>query len=64
MSSKIYGNESFMLKSGDGIGDIDIQALLKFHKINKKYANVTSVQPSGRFDAFNLDNNKNILSFQ
>jgi len=61
---KYIGNESFMLTYGDGVGDIDIQALLKFHEMHKKYATVTSVQPSGRFGALNLDNKKNVLSFQ
>ncbi len=61
---KYIGNESFMLTYGDGVGDIDVKALLKFHKMHKKYATVTSVQPSGRFGALNLDNNKNVLSFQ
>jgi len=61
---KYTGNESFMLTYGDGVGDIDIQALLKFHRTHKKYATVTSVQPSGRFGALNLDNNQNVSSFQ
>lgn len=58
------GNEPFMLTYGDGVGDVDIKALLQFHKTHKKYSTVTSVQPSGRFGALNLDNNKNVLSFQ
>ncbi len=61
---KYIGNEAFMLTYGDGVGNVDIHALLKFHKSHKKYATVTSVQPSGRFGALNLDNNKNVVSFQ
>jgi len=61
---KYIGNEAFMLTYGDGVGNVDIHALLTFHKSHKKYATVTSVQPSGRFGALNLDNNKNVLSFQ
>ncbi len=61
---KYIGSEPFMLTYGDGVGNIDIQALLEFHKAHKKYATVTSVQPSGRFGALNLDNDKNVLSFQ
>jgi len=58
------GNETFMLTYGDGIGNIDIRELLQFHKKHRKYATVTSVQPSGRFGALNLDENKNVVSFQ
>ena len=61
---KYIGNETFMLTYGDGVGNVDIHALLKFHQSHKKYATVTSVQPSGRFGALNLDNNKTVLSFQ
>jgi len=43
---KYIGNEAFMLTYGDGVGNVDIQALVKFHKSHKKYATVTSVQPS------------------
>jgi glucose-1-phosphate cytidylyltransferase len=43
------GDETFMLTYGDGVGDIDIKKLLEFHRSKKKYATVTSVQPSGRF---------------
>ncbi len=58
------GNETFLMTYGDGVGNIDIQELLKFHKKHKKYATLTSVQPSGRFGALNLDENKNVISFQ
>jgi glucose-1-phosphate cytidylyltransferase len=58
------GNETFLMTYGDGVGNIDIQELVKFHKKHKKYATLTSVQPSGRFGALNLDENKNVVSFQ
>lgn len=61
---KYVGNETFMLTYGDGVGDVDIDALLKFHRQNKKHVTVTSVQPSGRFGSLNLDEKKNVVSFQ
>lgn len=61
---KYIENETFMLTYGDGVGDVDISELLKFHKKHDKYATVTAVQPSGRFGALNVDENNNILSFQ
>lgn len=47
----------FMLTYGDGVGEVDIDALLNFHKKNGKHITVTAVQPSGRFGALNLDGN-------
>lgn len=52
----------FLLTYGDGVGEIDIQALIKFHKTNNKSITVTAVQPSGRFGALNLDGH-NVSSF-
>ncbi|WP_207495258.1 glucose-1-phosphate cytidylyltransferase [Aridibaculum aurantiacum] len=49
------GNEPFMLTYGDGVGDIDISALVNVHKREKKFCTVTAVQPSGRFGALNLN---------
>ncbi len=61
---KYVGNETFMLTYGDGVGNVDIGALLKYHRQNKKHVTVTSVQPSGRFGSLNLDEKKNVVSFQ
>jgi glucose-1-phosphate cytidylyltransferase len=58
------GDETFMLTYGDGVGDINIKKLMEFHRYKKKYATVTSVQPSGRFGSLVLDDKKNVLSFQ
>lgn len=61
---KYIGNETFMLTYGDGVGDVDMRGLLKFHQENNKYATVTSVQPSGRFGSLIMDERKTVLSFQ
>ncbi len=61
---KYIENKTFMLTYGDGVGNIDIAELLKFHKKYNKYATVTAVQPSGRFGSLNIDDKNNILSFQ
>lgn len=57
------GNETFMLTYGDGVGNINITDLAKYHKDNKKLATVTAVQPMGRFGALNIDNQDRVLSF-
>ena len=49
------GNERFFLTYGDGVSDVNINKLLKFHKKQNCYATLTAVQPPGRYGAFNLD---------
>jgi glucose-1-phosphate cytidylyltransferase len=43
------GNEPFMLTYGDGLADIDLNALLNFHHSHGKMVTVTAVRPSARF---------------
>ncbi|WP_047986108.1 glucose-1-phosphate cytidylyltransferase [Ornithinibacillus californiensis] len=58
------GNEPFMLTYGDGVADIDISQLVKFHKTKGKLATLTATQPSGRFGALELSNDQQILAFR
>jgi len=60
---KYIGKSSFMMTYGDGVGDIDIGDLLKFHKKSGKYATVTAVQPAGRFGALNIGGSDLVNSF-
>jgi glucose-1-phosphate cytidylyltransferase len=57
------GDETFCCTYGDGVGDIDITALIDFHKRSGRLASLTGVQPPGRFGAIDLDKDK-VLSFQ
>ena len=43
------GNQTFRVTYGDGVGNIDINNLIKFHKSHKKLATVTAVRPQARF---------------
>ena len=43
------GNQTFMVTYGDGVGNIDIKNLIKFHKSHKKLATVAAVRPQARF---------------
>ena len=45
----------FMATYGDGVGDVDITALLAFHKAHGKLATVTAVRPPARFGGLELD---------
>jgi len=61
---KYVGDESFMLTYGDGVGDIDIPALINFHKNSGRLATLTAVQPHGRFGAIELGSNDRIDAFE
>lgn len=52
---KYIGNEDFMLTYGDGVADVDLNSLLKFHKSHGKIATVTAVQPEGRFGSMDIN---------
>jgi glucose-1-phosphate cytidylyltransferase len=60
---KHLNKEAFLLTYGDGVADIDITALVKFHRENKKYCTVTAVQPSGRFGALDIIDHNRVNSF-
>lgn len=49
-------NETFCLTYGDGLSDIAIKNLIKFHREQNKPATLTAVRPSGRFGALEFTN--------
>jgi len=55
---KYLKNETFLLTYGDGVSDININKLIKFHKKNKKMVTVTAVRPPARFGALEIRGNK------
>jgi glucose-1-phosphate cytidylyltransferase len=57
------GSESFCLTYGDGVADVDVGALVDFHKKHGCKATVTAIQPPGRYGALNLDGSV-VSSFQ
>jgi len=57
-------DETFMLTYGDGVADIDIKALLKFHKENAKLATLTSIQLPGRFGNIETTDKGLVTKFQ
>jgi glucose-1-phosphate cytidylyltransferase len=46
---KYVGKEDFMLTYGDGVGNVDLNALLKYHQSHGRSLTVTGVRPPGRF---------------
>lgn len=50
------GGETFCMTYGDGVSDVNISQLIKFHKAQDTLATLTAVQEPGRFGVFKLDN--------
>jgi glucose-1-phosphate cytidylyltransferase len=58
------GNEACLITYGDGVADIDLNALLAFHKSHGKLVTVTAVRPSARFGELKIDSEQRVTSFQ
>jgi len=57
------GDEPFMLTYGDGVSNVNITELLKFHHTHRKIGTLTAIRPPGRFGALQLRNGQEIMSF-
>jgi glucose-1-phosphate cytidylyltransferase len=49
------GNSTFMLTWGDGVSDVDLRALVDFHRSHGRLATMTAVRPPARFGHLELD---------
>ena len=61
---KYIGNEPFMLTYGDGVSDVNIDDLLKFHKAHGKIATLTAINVDQRFGVLDINSNNNIEAFR
>lgn len=57
------GNEPFMCTYGDGVSDIDISALLEFHKFHGKSCTITAIQPGNKFGVLDIGDGQIINKF-
>jgi len=57
------GNEPFLLTYGDGLADLDIDALIRFHQSHGKMATVSAVHPGARFGELDIKDNM-VISFK
>ena len=60
---KYLGNETFMMTYGDGLSDVDLKKLLRFHVKSKKLVTLTAVRPPARFGAIKVIG-KNVKYFK
>lgn len=58
LASWLDKDESFFMTYGDGLGNVDLQSLLDFHKQHGKMATVTAVRPPARFGGLALDDDQ------
>jgi len=56
-------DETFMVTYGDGLSDVDIKALLAFHKSHGRIGTVTAVQPESRFGILELSEQDSVDAF-
>jgi glucose-1-phosphate cytidylyltransferase len=61
---RYVGEETFMLTYGDGVSDVDVNALLKFHRQHGKIATVTAIQPEARFGGMEIKENNSVGIFK
>ncbi len=57
-------NENFYLTYGDGLSNVDLKKLLKFHLLHKKISTLTAVHPPARFGELKIKKNNTIISFE
>jgi glucose-1-phosphate cytidylyltransferase len=53
-----------MVTYGDGLGDVDIAALLDFHRSHGRLATITAVRPPGRFGELQIDDEERVQAFE
>ncbi len=58
LRDSLAGEDTFMLTYGDGVSNVNINDLLKFHKSHGKVATVTTVRPTARFGGLEIDAGK------
>ena len=59
---KLLNNQDFLFTYGDGLSNINVKELIKFHKKHKKLATITAVKPLGRYGALDISNN-DVINF-
>lgn len=59
----IPAGESFMLTYGDGVADVDVEALVGNHRNSHKLVTVTAVQPNGKYGMLNIADDGTIREF-
>lgn len=62
-TQRYIDGDTFMVTYGDGLADVDLRALVKFHRAHGKLATVTTVNPISRFGILDIGDNDKVTSF-
>jgi glucose-1-phosphate cytidylyltransferase len=57
-------NKPFFLTYGDGVSDIDLNALLQFHRAASSIVTISAIQPGGRFGVIDFDSGGRVSGFR
>jgi glucose-1-phosphate cytidylyltransferase len=58
------GDETFLLTYGDGLANIDIEALIAFHRNHGKMVTISAVRPGARFGEITIKDDNTVASFK
>ena len=61
---KYVGDKPFLLTYGDGVADIDLNALIEQHKTSGVTVTISATQPGGRFGVLDFDDDNNLVGFR
>ena len=61
--SSFLGQETFMATYGDGVANVDLHSLLKFHRQKGGLATVTAVHPTSRYGKLEMDESDKVIRF-
>ena len=60
----VKDDELFCCTYGDGVGDVDITSLVRFHRAHGKQATLTATRPPGRYGALKIDSDGSVERFE
>ncbi len=61
---KYIGNETFMMTYGDGVSNVNLNELLRFHQENQSIVTLTAAKIRQRFGVLTIDEDSQITSFR
>jgi glucose-1-phosphate cytidylyltransferase len=61
---KYIKEDNFLMTYGDGVSDVDITSLIKFHKSKGKIATLTGVHPGSKYGTVHTDKNNIVVKFE
>lgn len=64
LAARDFVGDEFFATYGDGVADLDLGALIEFHRAHGRVATVTAVRPRGTFGIMHLDGDGRVTAFE